>query len=531
MLKFDFSEVLTERELNSGLNDILSLMTLLETRTSEYVNNVKDLTNGLTPEEGSSLASPNQTLAKDFVSNELTELSKEQLASLVDVYHKQTYQLLCALGCIPLGRVAQDSTTSFAVSSQLEKVWNSITFEDSLIETACLAIYPHISGFGLLERRVEGHSGSDFCYFLTYNNQTDYSYLTNWIAQSASTLLTSNIILLSETEYDSKLVAENGLTFLFRFSRMVSQYQTDMTFVLNTKLKKHIPTYLLDVSCDTSGVLQDFPNLKYNLRPHNSRLIEFLQGETINIPIVIPANTKIGFISMDEKCYFVDSEEFAMTGITITKNNTTEDFSKYDIWISGLLHNCKLFIGICEDFTGKTPVSDKISTRSSIIVSEDDVQLNLLFKNPFIWFNAKKMHIYARKEDGAVAEEITNFSILESGQNYTTRTLKLGPVYHPTCNVMDNPIEPVAIVYHVMECGVISITIPGYINYKYFWVEFEPYAMISSYLIPGTFYPKNIVPNIEKKSFVNTTVENTPTVETPESGEANTTETTETTTS
>ena len=276
--------------------------------------------------------------------------------------------------------------------------------------------------------------------------------------------------------------------------------------------------------------------------------------------------------SLNGTNFFNGTADLDAAGISIVELDTTTHtgYKTIEITVSGLFANSSLYISSCEDLTGKGVTKNTLSSKSAISVGDNGVTIDLIFNSPFIYLDTSKIKVWAKKDGSSEPELVGPTSIIVNEHNYLERiatfqaTTINGMSDFNTCppslpqedfankpHMGNNPYifdnfphrKPSAIpvqdsnsgrvmLYGVVESGSIFILFDGYTDYKYFFVEFDDRAMISTIRIPGTSKTVDVIPVIEKKAFVietnNNEEENENTNEVPDTEDNGTNEDTPT---
>jgi hypothetical protein len=544
MIKFDLSEILEQSGLSIFTNDIQSLLYTLSVQTTNYLAYSGNLRTGVKPDEGQLISNlPYPDATKEFISRAILLEQNSNEDALSAVYTDTVFQLLVASGYLPIGWLSLTKSADIKFD-QLKESWDMIV-SGSVNATSTEFIYTRVKSFGMVIRKVVGHDEDDLLYFLIPVTNADREYLTSWV----NNLHIRNVIIMDETTYATYLVDKN-YTFLFKFDSVVSTYD-GVTFRAKVKLTESVPTYLISIGCDQKCVFLDKGDSdKYEIVNSHYRTIEVKRNEPIDLTVSIPQNYVIDFVSIDGYMYFVGDGDIGAVGISVSEVSDTviNGYKIYDVIIRGISSSSKVYIGACEDLTGKPATFKVISTkRSAIEVREEDVTINLIFNDPFIYFNRNCIHVYARKDDESEVEEIDTFAIMVDGQSYRERKAVFGVTAFPHGDHVEvkpefppkpmytgfvhrnNPYEksylsrrrhmnvPMeakpesrAILYGVSECGSIIISISGYTDYKYFGVSFDDRALITHHKVPGRMDDGvDMIPVIESINFVNEPKEET----------------------
>ena len=534
MIKFDLSDIINDSELPSSLEEICNLAYKLSVQTSAYISNTKNLTVGLKPTEGLSISKlPDTDPTAKFINDAQIKLNGIIDRDTPEMYSVNAFQILIASGVLPLGWLSQNKKYFNLIYEKLYDSWVRIVSDYAPVNSSDGPLYPHTKSFGLVARMIGGHKNSDLVFFIIYDNQVDYNFLQNYLTKNGI----NNIVLMTESEYAQNLVNGMYYTFLVKFDKLISPY-SGVTFKSNTELVESVPTYLLEIGCNTSCVLFRDSESK-ETHPH-FKTVEFKKGAPVTTVVYVPNNYQISLISLNGTSYFNGTNDMSAAGITVTQTDTTTltGYRTFEVTVSGLTNNAKIFINACEDLTGTQVTKSMISGLSSINVTSQDISINLIFNRPFIYLDTSKIKVWAKKDDDYGEELVTATTIIADGQKYIERKSVFSdpyknPVYRNNMtpppaprvdemvmrgnnpNIFDNrkpvfnstPIEPEladnVILYGVTECGSVIITFDGYSNYKYFRVEFEDRAMIATFKVTGTNRVVDIIPVIKDVKFTN----------------------------
>lgn len=534
MIKFDLTEILNDSGLNVSFNEMYDLARTLSVRSSEYIENTKNLTVGLKPTEGLSISKlPISDPTMPFIKKIQTDLQSVYDMAIPEMYTTNAFQLLIASGVLPLGWLSSNKKHASTIYDALKMSWDRIVMDYVPLTNYEGPLYPHIKSFGLVARMIGGHKNSDLVFFAIYDNQIDYNFLQNYITKNCI----DNIILMTESEYAEKLI--NGLyyTFLVKFDKFVDIYN-GVSFKATTKLVESVPTYALKIGCNPSCVL--FREVGSNETNPHFKTVEFKKGASVTTTVYVPGNFMISLVSLNGAAYFNGTIDMDAAGISISETDITTltGYKTFNVTVSGLTNNTELYIEACEDMTNFQTTRSIISKKSTISVTDRDITFNLITTSPFIFVDTSKIKIWAKKDDEHGEELVTTASFLTSGRAYKER--KAGFVNechrsHPNrmkpstymssytrgrddvmfSNNINNqrnsncvvPYEPKpadnVMIYGVSECGIIIVTIDGYNDYKYFRIEFEDRAMIMSIKTGGFDGFIDIIPRINDITFTN----------------------------
>lgn len=536
MVRFDLTDILKDTELPSSFEDICDLAYKLGLQTSAYISNTKNLTTGLKTTEGTSISKlPESDPTAKFINDIQAKLNNVIDADIPEIYYTNVFQILIASGVLPLGWLSHNKKYADSIYAGLYNSWVRIVNDFSPINSVDGAIYPHTKSFGLVARMLGGHKNSDLVFFAIYDNQVSYNFLQNYLTKNNI----DNIVLMSESEYAENLVNGMYYTFLVKFDKFINQY-TGVTFKATTKLVESVPTYLMEIGCNPSCVLfRDADSEECDPHYHTT---QFKKGAPVSIIVYVPNNFKIGMVALNGATYFINTKDMDAAGISVTPTDVTTltGYKPYNVTISGLTKNAKVYINACEDLTGTQVTKSMISGQSSINVTNQDVSINLIFNRPFIYLDTSKVKVWAKKDDQYGEELVTATTFLVDGQKYVERKSSFSdpyckPYYQNGLTMPPPPPTPEeaegrhnpyifdnmrfdakydpeikepelasnVLVYSVTECGSVIITFDGYSKYKYFRVEFEDYAMIATYKIASTNRLVDVIPVIHDAKFTN----------------------------
>lgn len=538
MLKFDLTEI--ESSVKDANNEISELMYQLSIQTSNFVNNIQNLTVGLKPGEGQSVFSLSTGETSQYISDVLIGINANMTYSLNDIYRDSVFQYLVATDNIPVAWISRNSSVKEAVMDNLLSLWEAIVNVDDVTENRESVIYPYYTKFGLLGRRVEGHSETELCYFLVYNNQNHYQILQNWYRVYGN----QTVIIISEKEYQQMLVAD-AFTFIFEFNKVEHIGTCDVTLQFTNRITETIPTYVLTAGIGNESIIIDAPNIKeYPGSARNLAYIEFNRGESVTFYANVPVDRKVAYVALDGVTYYVGSQNITTAGITVVeqKAEVMSGFRMYTFTISGLTSSTKLYVGTAMDRTNSIRVDKVIDVSKSLLaVGDSDVKINLVFNNPFLWFNQDRMFIYGKKTDEDDFELIDTADIIVTNAAYVKRYaifkvtpkasspgkiptinhrhnhkpsypykgngrknpyVDYGPMREPI-HTVDNSGDVRKIEYNVSECGAVIINLRGYTDYKYFTIKFGDYAVLLQDRHPYTGELTDIIPRVEQITFTN----------------------------
>ena len=545
MVKFDLKEILndTNFSLDLPLDEICKLADILAAANTSYVGNTRNLTIGKKPSEGLLVSQlPETDKTYSYILDKYVDFTEADYCNLEKIYSDNVFKALIATGTIPLGWLYNNDPSIIKhVYDRLKFTWDCLVLNNSYYEI----LYPHFTSFGLLTKRVQGHTKEDLCFYCIYTNETERTFLLRFI----NSLKVKNLIIMTEKEY-SETLANDVYTYLVKFNKVVSPY-TGISFKAVTKLKESIPDQLLEVGCDSSVILINDDVKTTSAYPYSNNprycVKKFKRGESVAMVVRIPSNYQISFISLNGTNFFNGTADMEAAGISIVELNVTTltVYKTFEITVSGLVNNSSIYISSCEDLTGKISSKNMISPKSAVSVSDNDVTMYIVFNKPFIYLDTSKIRVWAKKDDETDKELVTNATFLISGQSYVERNavFQMGRpgkkpsfsssimeqnVPRPECDfegrphMGNNPYifdnfpyrgnKPVSIptedpksdrvmIYGVVECGSLMVMFDGYTDYKYFCIEFEDRAMIANLRIPGTSTIVDVIPVIEKKVF------------------------------
>lgn len=551
MVNFELSELLQDTELSSSLEAIQQLANTLSIETSEYINRTKNQTTGLTPTAGTPIISlPSTDQTSFFINTAQTQIQKLNDGLIPELYSNTIWQILMATQTLPMGWLYNSVKYSDYKYGNLFDTWNRILLGTKNEQPL---FYKMIS-FGLVSLMIGGHKNANLVFYAIYDNEIDRSFLEDYISKNEI----NNLVLMSEKEFANYLFDGMYYTFLVKFDKVNGPYN-NITFKARTKLIESIPSYTLEIGCSNAAILvKDSGNTISN--PHVD-ITEFKRGSTVTIPVRIPSNYVIYMVALNGSTYYRNSLEMEAAGITITETNlySLDGYKSFNITVSKLIGDSKIFIGACEDRTAIT-TAGIISNQSTLTVTNQDTTINLIFNRPFIYLDASKIKVWARKSPDMGETLVPNVSIIANGHSYverkavftidnsatygrttkvstapfwcgpcdledpnqeqafnvieTDRTLYArdrysSPYVHYSCPhdhpmVYNNEVSMTSecMLYGVSECGSVILTFDGYSNYQDFRVEIEPGAMVSVIKTPGST-DLDYIPYIEQKKFTN----------------------------
>lgn len=536
MIGFDLSEILMQSGYTVSTNKIKDLLYQLSVQTSGYVSKLLDMRDGEKPGEGQFISHlPTADATKQFVFDAILREQNNADIHMSEVYSDNAFQMLIASGYIPLGWLHKNCPeNASALLNDLKTSWNMIVSDYAGMSTRRFLIYTRIYSFGMFTQKVVGHEKPRLMYFLVPINQTDSEFLLEWVSENHI----RNIMVMSEKEYSEYLVNHN-YKFLFKFDKVVDPFH-GVIFRISSKLKETVPGYLINIGCDRMcffPMKKDAPN--YAITSNRYMAKEIRRGETVDFTVSLPVGYAIGLVSINGISYFPGTANMDAAGIQIVESdaNMITGYKMYDVSVSGIRENSKVFVDACEDLTGKRTTKKMISKqRSTLTLGDEDASINLVFKNPFVFLNTNKVKVYAQKDDMSDWELVGARDILLDGHKYVERKAVFGETVFPrehkgAMDVFDhkhegfhahytngsrpnpnityryphpyggtpteiNP-EARAILYGVTECGSIIISFDGYTDYKYFKVTFDDRAMIACLKVAGVMDDVDVIPVIE----------------------------------
>lgn len=544
MIKFELSSILEDSNLSFLGDEINDLASRISLKTSDYIVSTKEQTTGVTSDSGNAIIGlPDTDRTASFINETHVNIQNRNDLLLPEIYLNSVWQVLIATQTIPLGWLYNNSKYYNVEYGNLYWSWKKILLDKR-------PLYPHITSFGLLCRKFDGNKRNDLVFFAIYNNQVDYEFLITEL----NDFDVDNIVLMTENEYASKLLNGVNYKFLVKFDKSSNIY-TGTVFKANNKLTQAIPTLLLKVGCSLSSVL--YRDKEVNIRNPRLNRIEFKKGSDVEVKVFVPTNHKLYMVSLNGASYFTGTNEMDAAGITVVKidENIKTGYDTYVVTLSRVITSSTLYIASCEDLSTTQTTKSIISKKSSLVVNDSDVSINLIFNNPFIYLNTDKIKVWARKDDESEEELISDITFITDGYKYIERQalysepdiihhsekpippekianekyhhpLVLGGRPNPNIHYShrnknhyhhnEPKLTSHAIMYSVAECGSVILTFDNYIDYKYFRVEFEPDAMVSVYKIPGG--PTiDVIPYIKDTEFINKTLEED--IEIPDSGD------------
>lgn len=550
MVNFELSELLQDTDLTTSLDEIKELASKISIQTSEYINRTKNQTTGMTNTSGNQIINlPQSDKTGFFINDSQSKIQKLNEQLFPELCCNTVWQIMMATQTLPMGWLYNNVKFSDYKYEKLHETWNRII----LGTQKARPLYYRMNAFGLVSLMIGGHKNANLVFYAIYDNEHDKSYLESYI--SANEI--GNLILMSEQEFANNLFDGMYYTFLIKFDKVNSPY-TGVTFKARTKLIESVPSYNLEIGCSNAAVLiKDADNEISN--PHMN-FIDFKRGSTVTIPVRIPTNYVIYMVALNGSTYFRNSIEMESAGITITETNlySLDGYKSYNVTVSKLISDSKIFIGACEDRSTIT-TNSMISGSSTLTVTSENATLNILFTRPFIYLNPAKVKVWARKTEDTGETLITNASLIVNGSAYIERkavfasdssnvagrTVKTSkapfwcgpcglekPHTHHECNALEtdttlyikehhkspyvhyscpsngavynNEVHMTSecMLYGVSECGSLVIMFDGYANYQEFRLEIEPEAMVAVIKTPnGT--DTDYIPYIEEKIFEN----------------------------
>lgn len=532
MIKFDLSEIIDEPELTPALDDLINISRTLSIRSSEYAEHVRDLTVGTRPTEGlviSNLQDSGATL--NFIMNKQGILKGIYDNTIPELYATNVFQLLIASGTLPLGWIFTKTKNPNVIYDNLKQVWDTI----ALGSYEYGSLHPLIKSFGLVVRKVYGHKQSDIMFFvIPSTNVTDKQLLETVIHHECDN---DAVLIMTESEYDEHLIDGLNYDFLVKFDKFEDMYD-GVSFRARTKLVESIPTYALRIGCNPACVLFRNSN-DVGTNPH-FKTVDFKRGESVRAVIYVPINYMISIISLNGTAYFNNTDEMNSAGISIVETDisTLTGYRTFDVVVSGLRDNADLYIEACEDMTYSSMQKHLISSKSTICVGDEEVSFNLITTSPFVYLDLNKIKIWAKKDDESEEELVPDASFFVSGRCYKERRagfveplkkpnrphkpLKHHNHHHNDVMRGNNPYiidnrhhkhrhdEPKLVgnvmIYTVYECGMITVNIGDYTDYKYFRISFDNRAIIISIKTGLDNDYIDIIPRIRDTRFVNDTL-------------------------
>lgn len=544
MVTFELSEILKNTGLSS-LDIVNELADKLSMQTSDYVSNTKNQTTGIYPTYGDSVAGlPASDLTAFFINDVQADIQAINNEYIPMIYSNTVWQLMIAAQILPLGWLFNTTKHAKYKYDLLYKSWNLIV-NGKPGNPSIQPLHQYMTAFGLVARLIGGHKNADLVFFAIYDNPTNYNQLQKIINDNNI----DNIVLMNESEYLKNL--SNGLYYNFtvRFDKAISAY-SGVVFRASTNLGAAIPTYTLTVG-SANVVRIDKLATDKSSNPHLA-FVNFKRGADVAVTVRIPETYKIHMVSLDGTTYFNGSVEMGKAGISIVDDlyQTTYvqkgvRYKVYNIILSGLMTDAKLYIGACNVQTDTSTAKSMISDKSSISISPSDLSLNIIFNRPFIYLDTTKIKVWAKKDDESEEELVSGITYVmgegfyrERQALFTDSAIRDGrpPHNHPhnphhnhhhdhhhegqwdgnrpnpyvyysgpkfeNYQVTEPAMVSHSIPYGVLQFDSIIATFDNYLHYKYFRVEFEPEAMIAVFEAPGIM-PTDVIPYIEDALFVN----------------------------
>lgn len=549
MVTFDLTDILEKSGLMVNSKEIQDLLYQLSTQSASYMSNVYNLRTGKKPGEGALLSDIGNEYIANFVGEVIANEQNNADIYLSNVYTDAVFQVLVATGYIPVAWLYKNEPACVkARMIDVRNVWDAIISDYDGPTRRGATIYTMVKSFGMLTFRAVGHTKEHLKWFLIPNTETDMNVLTNWVAMNHL----DNVVLISQNKYPEYLVNEN-YTFLFKFDRIVNVY-TGNSFRISSELTKVIPTYPVKIGCDRMCFFTNIPEYvlsNYSVVSNRYLVRDIKRGEVTSVPVSLPTSHTIAHVTINGFPYFIGTANAAAAGISVvdTDAQNATGYKTCDVSVSGLTGPTSVFIGACEDFTGRKTSKKMISRiNSKLEVTDDDVTIHLVLNRPFIFFDTSKVEVYAVKDEMSEEELVENIEVIGDGYHYVERKATFGeltttiPTKDNSCccgafnsqlgingrpldgpdnpdptKPRDNPYvihflkppyahlntpkeetpETRAILYGVNECGHIIITFDGYTDYKFFRVTFKDRAMIATYRVAGDSHDIDIIPVIE----------------------------------
>ena len=527
MITFELSEILNPTGLSSPISEIVEVTNKLSLYTSDYIKKTSDQTIGVKPDTGISIGGlPAVDKTKQSI-NKVQEVAQDLNNHYAEeIYANAVWQIMVATQILPVGWLYNSVSHPDYALDRLRQSWHYILLGGD----GKHPMYRNMSAFGVVAHTISYKKNNELSFFAIYNSEYDRSELQKTITD----LGIDNIILMSESEYADNLVNGMNYTFTVRFDCVPSQYQ-GIIFNAKINLVESVPTYKMTVACSNESVLYRETTTK----PRNPHIntVEFKKGSDVSNIIHVPSNYSLYMIVLNGATYFVGTTDMDMAGISILKTDVAvkTGYDTYSITVKNPSKDATLYIAACENFTATESTKNMISANSSLKVTSSDISINLIFNRPFIYFDTSKVKVWAKKNDDLIEEQVTNITFMTDGNKYQERK----SVFSDSCKPRDDekimfsdrfkhphelhsdpnihysrpfgkphrPIPPELVsksfIYGVTECSSVIMTFDGYVNYKYFRVEFEDEAMVATYKLGNGTQDKDVIPYLEEVKFTN----------------------------
>lgn len=552
MVTFDLSDILKDSKLPDSFELLNELSHKLSIQSSEYISNIRNLTTGIVPTEGELIANlPSSDNTQRLIKNHLLEVDEDANACVVNICYDNVWQLLISSGVLPLGWMYKNVAYPQVVYKSLYATYKTILVGNRGTNGPLIN---SMESFGLVVRNIAGHNKKKISFFATYDNQLTCAKLESILRENNI----DDIVLMSEEEYAKNLVDTTFYRFLVRFDKIISPINGT---ILKAKvdLNVAVPTYLLKVGCANSIIMAS--NENSIVKNYRFGVINFKRGMDVFTTVYVPNNFMITSVSLNGTTYYVGTNEIDAVGISVTETDIYQKtgYKVFIVNVSGLTNSAEIFIDACEDFTGRTITRGIVSTnKSTLVVTDTETTINLIFNKPFHYLNTNKVRLWARKDDDSDEVLVQGATFISDNCMYvekkavfsskpncndqciiTRNNLEMNETVYcthfdmhsgsvtPGKDIVNEPVndclKPVVtpnekqltdsvFIWGVTECGRLLITCDGYSKFKYFRVEFEDRAMIVNYKIAGRIDDLTIIPVIEDMNFINHDHDNEPDV-------------------
>lgn len=558
MVSFDLTDTLYDLGLPVDLKTIQEFRYSLQKDIQQFVGNVSNLTVGLSPSEGVSISNlPEASFIRDFINDALlAETAPADMACSM-MYYNHVFNLLVSIGYIPLGWIYQAAgnvKTAQCALGELHRAWDFIISYGEKRKSE--SVYTKAKSFGLMVKDTTMGKKKILWYLVT-SNQQDCD-LVQLLAQENKH---TSLMVYNENDYD-KAIVESSNRFLFQFDRIIDTYM-GIVFRLKADIKSSIPTYLAMIGCDKMCVIEPGAERSdYQMITPQYVAKEYKRSQPIDTTIRVPSGYMIDFVSLDGTPYFVDTVAMTAAGIEVVPmdETTLTGYTTYKVTVSGQSRSVRIYVDACQDFTGIGFSRQVISTtKTKITIGDTGVTFSIVFNFPFIFFNADKVHVFAKKDDETPEEEVLIKQVMIADTKYVEKSATFGAISSsgtypvvdeennavesvfpsvPSCGYpyphvhheypdkkyRDNPFvihylppytqqvgngvngsmdttpEARVMMFNVSESGSIIVTFDGYTDYKYFRVTFDDRAAII-YVVSD-----EVIPVIEDVNFVNPNV-------------------------
>lgn len=565
MVSFDLTEILNNSNISVDLRTVQDFTYALQKDIQTFMGNIPNLTVGLSPDEGVSIPNlPEAASIRSFITNALVMETTTLNIHCSQVYRDHVFETLIATGYIPIGWICQNAGNLLDAQGILDKLrntWNLVISDYLGCHAQRDLIYTKAKAFGLMVKDTT-MGKKKLLWYLVTTNQQDCDFVQFWSRDNKI----HNLVAYNENDYE-KAVVDSTNRFLLHFDRIMDPY-AGVVFRAKLNIKNSIPTYLAMIGCDLMCVIDPGADRSdYQMITTQYVVKEYKRSQAIETTVRVPSDFTIDFVALNGTPYFVDTYAMAAAGIEVIPMDTTTltGYHTYKVIVSGQDRTTQIYIDACQDFTGIGFSRQMISTaKSTITVGDTGIALNVVFNFPFIFFNTDKIHVFARKDDESKEEEVMIKQVIVGDKTYMEKRVTFGhvssagtypivdaensAVKHPVSScgypyphihhrhpdgfrenpdiihclppytqtvgngvagIMDTTPEARVMMFGISESGSVTITFDGYVDYKYFRVEFEDRAMIA------VISENEIIPVIEKFKVVNPTITDD---KTPDSG-------------